>query len=249
MNAATEKKTAPIELRVTDLRKSFVSQTSNRIEVLRGINLEVSAGEAVAITGASGSGKSTLLHLLGGVVESDHGSILLGNTEVEKLSGNAASHFRQFQVGFVFQFHYLMTDLSTIENVALPLLIKRLKRSQAFAEAKALLTELGLGETLNIPISQLSGGEQQRVAIARAIAKRPELLLCDEPTGALDFQTGVLVLEVIERVNRELGTTTIVITHNVAIARMADRVIRLGDGRVTSIERNPVKAPPRELEW
>src|SRR6185295_1968358 len=116
MCAGKEDKVA-IELRVVDLRKSFVSQTSNRIEVLRGIDLEVSAGEAVAITGASGSGKSTLLHLLGGVVESDHGSIFLGNTEVEKLSGNAASYFRQFQVGFVFQFHYLMTDLSTIENV------------------------------------------------------------------------------------------------------------------------------------
>src|SRR5690349_16454205 len=138
--SATPKLIAPVELRVIDLRKSFVSQTSDRIEVLRGVNLQVSAGEAVAITGVSGSGKSTLLHLLGGVVGPDHGSIVLGNTEVEKLSGNAASRFRQSQIGFVFQFHYLMTDLSTVENVALPLLIKRRNHSRAYQEARALLT-------------------------------------------------------------------------------------------------------------
>jgi len=232
MNAATDKKTAPIELHVTDLRKSFVSQTSNRIEVLRGINLEVSAGEAVAITGASGSGKSTLLHLLGGVVESDHGSILLGNTEVEKLSGNAASHFRQFQVGFVFQFHYLMTDLSTIENVALPLLIKRFKRSQAFAEAQALLTELGLGETLNVPISQLSGGEQQRAALARALITSPALLLADEPTGNLDDVMSDSIGKTLINHARQRGSIGIIATHNKKLAALCDRVLLLEAGRL-----------------
>jgi len=232
MNAATDKRTAPIGLHVTDLRKSFVSQTSDRVEVLRGINLEVSAGEVVAITGASGSGKSTLLHLLGGVVESDHGSILLGNTEVEKLSGNAASHFRQFQVGFVFQFHYLMTDLSTIENVALPLLIKRLKRSQAFAEAKALLTELGLGETLNIPISQLSGGEQQRAAVARALITSPALLLADEPTGNLDDVMGDSIGKTLINHARQQGSIGIIATHNKKLAALCDRVLLLEAGRL-----------------
>ena len=229
---ASNSNQAPPELRVTDLRKSFVSTASNRIEVLRGINLEVSAGEAVAITGASGSGKSTLLHLLGGVVESDHGSIFLGNTEVEKLSGNAASHFRQFQVGFVFQFHYLMADLSTIENVALPLLIKRLKPSLAFAEAKALLTELGLGETLNNPISQLSGGEQQRAALARALITSPALLLADEPTGNLDDVMSDSIGKTLINHARQRGSIAIIATHNKKLAALCDRVLLLEAGRL-----------------
>src|SRR5690349_5118213 len=161
--------TATKELRVFDLRKSFVSQTSDRIEVLRGADLEVSPGQVVAITGASGSGKSTLLHLLGGVVDPDHGSILLGDTRVENLRGNRASRFRRDQIGFVFQFHYLMTDFSTVENVAMPLLIKRRKRSAALKEARDFLTKLGLGDRQDEPISQLSGGEQQRAALARAL--------------------------------------------------------------------------------
>ena len=231
MSAAIQNTTA-IDLRVTDLRKSFVSQTSDRVEVLRGINLEVSAGEAVAITGASGSGKSTLLHLLGGVVNPDHGSIVFGNTEIEKLSGNAASHFRQFQVGFVFQFHYLMTDLSTIENVALPLLIKRIKRSQAFAKAKALLTELGLGETLNTPISQLSGGEQQRAAVARALITSPALLLADEPTGNLDDVMGDSIGKTLINHARQRGSIGIIATHNKKLAALCDRVLLLEAGRL-----------------
>jgi lipoprotein-releasing system ATP-binding protein len=234
MTAANQNKAA-IELRVIDLRKSFVSQSSDRIEVLRGIDLEVSAGEAVAITGASGSGKSTLLHLLGGVVEPDHGSVLLGNTEVEKLSGNAASHFRQFQVGFVFQFHYLMTDLSTIENVALPLLIKRRRRSQAFAEAKALLTELGLGTTLNKPIAQLSGGEQQRAALARALITSPALLLADEPTGNLDDVMGDSIGKTLINHVRRRGSIGVIATHNKKLAALCDRVLLLEAGRLDEL--------------
>ena len=232
MSAATQQSRTATQLSVIDLRKSFLSQTSDRIEVLRGVSLEVSAGEAVAITGASGSGKSTLLHLLGGVVGSDHGSILLGNTEVEKLSGNAASHFRQFQVGFVFQFHYLMTDLSTIENVALPLLIKRRNRTQAYQEAKALLIELGLGETINIPISQLSGGEQQRVALARALITAPALLLADEPTGNLDDVMADSIGKTLINHVRQRGTIGVIATHNGKLAALCDRVLLLEGGRL-----------------
>jgi lipoprotein-releasing system ATP-binding protein len=230
--SVTQQGIALIKLRVIDLRKSFVSQTSDRIEVLRGVNLEVSAGEAVAITGASGSGKSTLLHLLGGVVGSDHGSIVLGNTDVEKLGGNAASHFRQLQVGFVFQFHYLMTDLSTIENVALPLLIKRRNRAQAYEEAKVLLTELGLGETINTPISQLSGGEQQRAALARALISSPALLLADEPTGNLDDVMGDSIGKTLINHVRHRASIGVIATHNKRLAALCDRVLLLEDGRL-----------------
>jgi len=232
MSVAAQKRITPLELRVIDLRKSFVSQTSDRIEVLRGLNLEVSAGEAVAITGASGSGKSTLLHLLGGVVDLDHGSIALGDTQVEKLRGNAASLFRQCQIGFVFQFHYLMTDLSTIENVALPLLIKRRKPSQAYQEAKDLLTELGLGESVNIPISQLSGGEQQRAALARALITCPALLLADEPTGNLDDEMGDSIGKTLINHIRHQRSIGVIATHNKRLAALCDRVLLLEGGRL-----------------
>lgn len=224
-----------MELRVIDLRKSFVSQTSDRNEVLRGIDLEVCAGEAVAITGASGSGKSTLLHLLGGVVDPDHGSIVLGDTEVERLSGNAASRFRQFQIGFVFQSHYLMTDLSTVENVALPLLIKRRKRTQAYEEARTLLRELGLGESVNVPISQLSGGEQQRVALARALITSPALLLADEPTGNLDDVMGDSIGKTLINHVRHRETIGVIATHNKRLAALCDRVLFLEDGRLREL--------------
>jgi len=235
MTEVTRKVTTPIELRVNDLRKSFVSQTSDRIEVLRGVNLQVSGGEAVAITGASGSGKSTLLHLLGGVVDLDHGSIVLGDTEVEKLSGNAASRFRQSQIGFVFQFHYLMTDLSTIENVALPLLINRRKPSQAYRQAKELLTDLGLGERVNVPTSQLSGGEQQRAALARALITCPALLLADEPTGNLDDVMGDSIGKTLINHVRRRGSLGVIATHNKRLAALCDRVLLLEGGRLHDV--------------
>jgi lipoprotein-releasing system ATP-binding protein len=231
MSDANQSTTA-IELRVTDLRKSFVSQTSERIEVLRGVDLQVSASETVAITGASGSGKSTLLHLLGGVVELDHGSIMLGETQVERLRGNTASLFRQREVGFVFQFHYLMTDLSTIENVVLPLLIKRRKPSDAYKEAKDLLTGLGLGERVNIPISQLSGGEQQRAALARALITCPALLLADEPTGNLDDEMGESIGKTLINHVRHRASIGIIATHNKKLAALCDRVLLLEGGRL-----------------
>lgn len=231
MSAANQNTTAT-ELRVIDLRKSFVSATSDRIEVLRGVGFQVSAGETVAITGASGSGKSTLLHLLGGVVDLDHGSIVLDNTHVDMLHGNAASRFRQSKIGFVFQFHYLMTDLSTVENVALPLLIKRRKRADAYQEARNLLIELGLGDRVNTPISQLSGGEQQRVALARALITSPALLLADEPTGNLDDVMADSIGKTLINHARERGSIGIIATHNKKLAALCDRMLFLEAGRL-----------------
>ncbi len=224
-----------LELRVVDVRKSFVSPTSQQIEVLRGVSLNVTAGEAVAIIGASGSGKSTLLHLLGGVVDLDHGSIMLGDTQVEKLRGNAASCFRQHKVGFVFQFHYLMVDLSTLENVALPLLIRRRRRSEAYNEASDLLTELGLNERLDTPVSQLSGGEQQRVALARALVTCPELLLADEPTGNLDDVIGDAIGKTLINYVRRRRSIGVIATHNKNLAALCDRVLLLESGRVRDL--------------
>ena len=231
MSSATENK-AKLELRAIDLRKSFVSATSERIEVLRGVDLQASAGETVAITGASGSGKSTLLHLLGGVVDLDHGSIMLDKIHVDTLHGDAASRFRQSKIGFVFQFHYLMTDLSAVENVALPLLIRRRKRADAYQEARDLLTELGLGDRVNTPISQLSGGEQQRAALARALITSPALLLADEPTGNLDDVMGDSIGKTLINHARHRGSIGIIATHNKKLAALCDRVLLLEAGRL-----------------
>lgn len=235
MSSATANKTPAIELRVTDLRKTFISPTSDRIEVLRGVDLLMSAGEAVAITGASGSGKSTLLHLLGSVVDPDHGSIMLGDTQVENLRGDSASRFRQDQVGFVFQFHYLMPDLSTVENVALPLLIKRRRRSQAYEAARSMLMELELSERLDAPISQLSGGEQQRVALARALITSPTLLLADEPTGNLDDVMGESIGKTLINHVRQRGSLGVIATHNKRLAALCDRVLLLEGGRLREV--------------
>jgi putative ABC transport system ATP-binding protein len=170
--------------------------------------------------------------------------VIYRNRDITSANERELTRYRREHVGFVFQFYNLIASLTARENVELVTDI-----GENPMPAERALELVGLGERLDHFPAQMSGGEQQRVAIARAVAKRPEILLCDEPTGALDFETGVLVLEVIKRINLELGTTTIVITHNVAIARMADRVIRLSDGRVTSIESNAAKAQPRELAW
>ncbi len=233
----------PPVLRACELTKIY-RMGDVSVHALRGVSLDFVQGELVVLLGASGSGKSTLLNILGGLDIPTSGAVNYLDHDLTAATERELTRYRREHVGFVFQFYNLIPSLTARENVQLVTDVAVDPMS-----AEEALELVGLGERLDHFPAQMSGGEQQRVAIARAIAKRPELLLCDEPTGALDFQTGVLVLEVIERVNRELGTTTIVITHNVAIARMADRVIRLGDGRVTSIERNPVKAPPRELEW
>ena len=214
------------------------------IHALRDVDLDVSAGEFVVLLGASGSGKSTLLNILGGLDTPSSGSISFKDDDLSKADEAALTAYRREHVGFVFQFYNLIPSLTARENVALVTDIA----SQPMPAAEALIW-VGLGERLDHFPSQLSGGEQQRVAIARAIAKRPDVLLCDEPTGALDYQTGKLVLEVIARINAELGTTAMVITHNAAIAAIADRVLRLGDGRIVGTEKPARKLTAAEISW
>lgn len=215
-----------------------------KVHALRSIDLDLYEGELAVILGTSGSGKSTLLNIIGGLDVPTAGTVVYRDHILTKANDRELTRYRREHVGFVFQFYNLIPSLTALENVQLVTEI-----SETPMSAKEALELVGLGERINHFPAQLSGGEQQRVAIARAIAKRPEVLLCDEPTGALDFQTGKLVLEVIEKVNRELGTTTAVITHNAAIAQMADRVIHMRSGRVVSIERNERKAKPADLVW
>jgi putative ABC transport system ATP-binding protein len=214
------------------------------VHALRGVDFDLLQGEFVVLLGPSGSGKSTLLNILGGLDTPTSGHVLYRDRDLTEADERELTEYRRYHVGFVFQFYNLIPSLTARENVALVTEIARDPLSPEEA-----LELVGLGQRLDHFPAQLSGGEQQRIAIARAIAKRPAVLLCDEPTGALDISTGIVVLEAIERVNRELGTATAVITHNAAIAAMADRVIRLSDGRIGGIETNAEKRPARELEW
>jgi putative ABC transport system ATP-binding protein len=214
------------------------------VHALRGIDLVLYEGEFVVLLGPSGSGKSTLLNILGGLDVVSSGVVKYHDEVLTDADDRELTAYRRNHVGFVFQFYNLIPSLTARENVELVTDIAA--NPMPSDEALSLV---GLSERMNHFPAQMSGGEQQRVAIARAVAKRPAVLLCDEPTGALDIQTGIVVLEVIERVNRELGTTTAVITHNSAIAAMADRVVHLADGRITGIEVNPNKLSPRELSW
>ena len=211
---------------------------------LRGVDFALRRGELVVLLGPSGSGKSTLLNILGGLDTPSRGEVAFEDHDLSRNDERALTRYRREHVGFVFQFYNLIPSLTARENVALVTDIAEHPMSPEQA-----LGWVGLEERLDHFPSQLSGGEQQRVALARAIAKRPELLLCDEPTGALDATTGRRVLEVIDRVNRELGTTTVVITHNAPIARMADRVVRLADGKVVEDAPNLHRVPPGELSW
>jgi putative ABC transport system ATP-binding protein len=214
------------------------------VHALRGVDLDLHRGEFVVLLGPSGSGKSTLLNILGGLDVPTRGVVRYLDHELTALDDTALTRYRREHVGFVFQFYNLIPSLTARENVAL---ITEIARRPM--EPRQALELVDLIPRMHHFPSQLSGGEQQRIAIARAIAKRPDVLLCDEPTGALDVHTGIVVLEAIERVNRELGTTTAVITHNSVIAAMADRVVHLSDGRVTHIEQNGQKRPARELQW
>lgn len=223
------------KLSVVDLRKSFVSPTGSRIEVLRGAGLEVKGGEVVAIVGASGSGKSTLLHLLGGLDEPDHGMISVEDTELTSLRGDSKAQFRQKHIGFVFQFHYLMNDLSALENVALPLLIARRGWKESRRQASILLNDFGLKNRTDHAASQLSGGEQQRVALARALIHSPNLLLADEPTGNLDTVIGDEIGRTVVEYVRSRGTMAIIATHNETLAGLCDRTLLLENGRLNSI--------------
>ncbi|BCN93169.1 ABC transporter ATP-binding protein [Thiomicrorhabdus immobilis] len=224
------------------------------VHALRGINLKLYQGELSVLLGASGSGKSTLLNILGGLDTPTAGKVLYHNNnpqtqepqtiDLSSASEHELTEYRRFNVGFVFQFYNLIPSLTARENVAVVTEI-----AKAPMTPEEALQIVGLGERLNHFPAQLSGGEQQRVAIARAIAKNPDVLLCDEPTGALDSQTGIKVLEALQRVNQELGTTTAVITHNAGIAQMANRVISLSDGLITNIHTNETLISPKDLSW
>jgi len=214
------------------------------VHALRSVNLEFYKGELVVLLGASGSGKSTLLNILGGLDVPTSGEVFYRDHNLSIDDDAELTRYRREHVGFVFQFYNLIPSLTALENVELVTDIA--KNPMPADEALRLV---GLGDRMHHFPAQLSGGEQQRVAIARAVAKRPEVLLCDEPTGALDYATGKLVLEAIERVNRELGTTTAIITHNVAIADMADRVLRMRSGQIAEVHRNEKKASPKDLVW
>ncbi|MBI4756701.1 MAG: ABC transporter ATP-binding protein [Betaproteobacteria bacterium] len=214
------------------------------VHALRGVDLEIHEGEFVVLLGPSGSGKSTLLNILGGLDLPSSGEAWWRDHDLARADEAALTAYRREHVGFVFQFFNLIPSLTVRENVVL---VTEIATDPMPAEEA--LARVGLAHRLDHFPGQISGGEQQRVAIARAIVKRPDVLLCDEPTGSLDYETGVVVLEAIERINRELGTTTVVITHNVAIAGMADRVLHLADGRIQSEERNARRCAPGELRW
>lgn len=214
------------------------------VRALIDVDLDIGAGEFIVLLGPSGSGKSTLLNILGGLDVPTSGQVHFGDQDLSAATEAQLTAYRRQHVGFVFQFYNLIPSLTVRENVALVTDI--VEHPMSLDEA---IDRVGLTPRRDHFPGQLSGGEQQRVAIARAIVKRPDVLLCDEPTGALDYQTGKLVLEVIAHVNREIGTTTVVITHNAAIAGMADRVVYLGDGRIQRVEVNPHKLDPSELRW
>jgi putative ABC transport system ATP-binding protein len=214
------------------------------VHALRGVDVDLYAGEFVVLLGPSGSGKSTLLNILGGLDVPSSGTVYFRAQQLTEFDDAALTRYRRENVGFVFQFYNLIPSLTARENVALITEIAQNPMDPAEA-----LRMVDLGERLNHFPAQMSGGEQQRVAIARAVAKRPDVLLCDEPTGALDVHTGVLVLEAIQKINVELGTTTAVITHNAVIAEMADRVIHLSGGEITGVDVNANRRPAAELKW
>jgi len=215
-----------------------------QVHALRGVDLDLYDGELVVLLGPSGSGKSTLLNILGGLDSATSGTVNYLDHNLVQASERELTLYRRQHVGFVFQFYNLIPSLTALENVAVVTEI-----AESPMDPKDALSLVGLSERLNHFPAQLSGGEQQRVAIARAIAKNPDVLLCDEPTGALDSKTGIVVLEALQRVNQELGTTTAVITHNAGIAQMADRVIHLADGRISEVHVIETKVAPRELSW
>jgi putative ABC transport system ATP-binding protein len=215
-----------------------------RVHALRGVALELYKGEFSVLLGPSGSGKSTLLNILGGLDTPTEGEVFYRDHELTRAGERELTRYRRHNVGFVFQFYNLIPSLTARENVALVT-----ETSSDPLPPEEALGLVRLDERMDHFPSQLSGGEQQRVAIARAIAKRPAILLCDEPTGALDIKTGIVVLEALERINREMGTSTVVITHNQAIGNMADRVFYLADGQIKDERRNDHKISPSDLEW
>jgi putative ABC transport system ATP-binding protein len=230
-------------LTAKDLVKTYET-AGGAVAALRGVDFALARGEFVVLLGPSGSGKSTLLNLIGGLDRATGGKVLFGETDLSVLDGRALTLYRRRHVGFVFQSYNLIPSLTAGENVALGAI--GTERHLALEEALALLS---IGDLRDRFPAQLSGGEQQRVAVARAVVKQPGLLLCDEPTGALDSKAGVLVLDALDRVNRQFATPTVVVTHNTVIGHMADRVVHLADGRIVGTESNAARAPARDLSW
>jgi putative ABC transport system ATP-binding protein len=244
--AAEQGSRSPDRKTVFEVRNLAKIYRMGEVEVhaLRGVDMELYAGELVVLLGPSGSGKSTLLNILGGLDTATSGFVSYRGRELTRAGEEELTEYRRFHVGFVFQFYNLISSLTARENVAVVTEIA--PNPMVPEEALALV---GLSDRLDHFPSQLSGGEQQRVAIARAISKNPEVLLCDEPTGALDSKTGIVVLEALEQINRRLGTATAIITHNVDIAGMADRVVHLSNGRITEVTVNGTKKSASELIW
>lgn len=234
---------AAITFRTVGVTKVY-QRGETEVHALRGVDIQIVDGEFAVLMGPSGSGKSTLLNILGGLDRPTAGAVFFRDREISALGAKALTLFRRVSVGFIFQFYNLIPSLTACENVRL---VTEIAHDPMAAEEA--LQMVGMSDRMDHFPSQLSGGEQQRVAVARAIAKRPEVLLCDEPTGALDSATGVTVMETLEHVNAELGTTTMVITHNSGIADMADRVLAFGDGRIVDVRTNTTRLRARELAW
>jgi len=215
-----------------------------QVQALRGIDLEIYAGEVVVLLGASGSGKSTLVNILGGLDTASEGRVMYGDVDLTDASESELTNFRRLNVGFVFQFYNLIPSLTARENVAI---VTEIAENPMKPEEALALVDLA--DRMDHFPAQMSGGEQQRVAIARAVAKNPDVLLCDEPTGALDSKTGIVVLKALQKVNENLGTATVLITHNVVIGGMADRIISLLDGKISGITVNATKVAPDQMNW
>ena len=231
-------------IKVTDIHKRF-----GDLEVLKGVSLDVARGEVVSIVGASGAGKTTLLQIVGTLSRPDGGRVEIDGQDVFSLGDKTLSRFRNGRIGFVFQFHHLLPEFTAFENVCIPGLIGKHPRAEVERRAAELLEMMGLAGRRDHKPGQLSGGEQQRVSIARALSKKPKLLLCDEPTGALDYNTGKMILKLLQDTCRIDGMTVILVTHNSAIAPMADRIIRIKNSKVAEIITNDHPTPVEDIEW
>lgn len=236
-------------LRLSGLTKTYNAGAPNAVDVLRGMDLQVDAGEVVALVAPSGAGKSTLLHIAGLLDVASSGAQTFLGQDVGRFSERQRTRARRNEIGFIYQFHHLLPEFTALENIVLPQLAAGKGRKAAEVRAFELLATVGLTARGDHRPAALSGGEQQRVAIARAIAKNPTVLFCDEPTGALDSETGRTVLSALRDVNERLGATVMIVTHAAATAKMADRVIHFADGSIREVIRNTTKLAPEDIEW